>query len=50
MKQRKWTPIKEMDGSNTLVWGDKSEVLPGVQSGKCGFTTLSPFPRLFPQF
>ncbi|TWP03039.1 transposase [Bacillus subtilis] len=22
----------------------------GVQSGKCGFTTLSPFPRLFPQF
>jgi hypothetical protein len=28
MEQRKWTPIKEMDGSNTLVWGVKPEVLP----------------------
>lgn len=28
MEQRKWTPIKEMDGSNTLVWGEKPEVLP----------------------
>ncbi|HFJ9374854.1 TPA: 3'-5' exonuclease [Bacillus nitratireducens] len=27
-----------------------SDVYKGVQSGKCGFTTLSPFPRLFPQF
>ncbi|AOS68107.1 hypothetical protein CJZ71_00655 [Bacillus subtilis] len=29
---------------------DKMEFQKGVQSGKCGFTTLSPFPRLFPQF
>ncbi|MCU1806040.1 hypothetical protein NVV31_11690 [Cytobacillus firmus] len=28
MEQRKWIPIKEMDGSNTLVWGDKPEVMP----------------------
>ncbi|WP_226618123.1 hypothetical protein [Cytobacillus firmus] len=28
MEQRKWKPIKEMDGSNTLVWGEKPEVLP----------------------
>lgn len=28
MEQKKWTPLKEMDGSNTLIWGDKPEVLP----------------------
>lgn len=28
MEQRKWIPIKEMDGSNSLVWGDKPEVMP----------------------
>lgn len=28
MEQRKWIPIKEMDGSNKLVWGDKPEVVP----------------------
>ncbi|WP_264737446.1 hypothetical protein [Cytobacillus firmus] len=28
MEQKKWTPIKEMDVSNTLVCGDKPELLP----------------------
>ena len=28
MKQKKWTPKKELDGSNTLIFGDKPEMLP----------------------
>lgn len=34
--------------SNGTVNGIKALI--GVPSGKCGYTTLSPFPRRFPHF
>ncbi|MCR6465165.1 DEAD/DEAH box helicase family protein [Bacillus paranthracis] len=43
--------VQEMSEADLEKQAKKRELFKyGVQSGKCGFTTLSPFPRLFPQF